>query len=143
VGNLPRGTMTKAGAKIAILNSNEDTVEMLRIHLEAAGMVTVGGHVPDIKRGKLDLQEFVGRHRPAVVVWDIGPPYEENWTFFNLVRTTDAARQVRFVLTTTNRDRLVKVCGDCDPIEIVGKPYDLDQVKKAVENALRGSARKA
>ena len=135
--------MTKNGAKVAILNSSEDTVEMLRIQLENAGMVTVGGHVPDIKRGKLDFQDFVGRHRPDVIVWDIGPPYEENWTFFNLVRTTDAAREVRFVLTTTNRDRLLKVCGDCDPVEIVGKPYDLDQVTKAVQDALGRPARES
>ena len=135
--------MTKSGAKVAILNSSEDTVEMLRIQLENAGMATVGGHVPDIKRGKLDFQDFVGRHRPDVIVWDIGPPYEENWAFFNLVRTTDAAREVRFVLTTTNRDRLLKVCGDCDPVEIVGKPYDLDQVTKAVQDALGRPSRES
>jgi CheY-like chemotaxis protein len=130
-------------AKVAIVNSSEDTVEMLRIQLEGAGMSTVAAHVPDIKRGKLDFQDFIRQHQPDVAVWDIGPPYEENWTFFNLLRTTDAARQVKFIVTTTNRDRLVKVCGDCEPIEIVGKPYDLEQLTSAVRAALGGPSRKA
>jgi two-component SAPR family response regulator len=134
--------LTKSGAKVAIINSNEDTVEMLRIQLETAGMATVGAHVPDIRRGKLDFQEFVRRHRPDVAIWDIAPPYEENWTFFNLLRTTDVAREVKFVVTTTNRERLLQVCGDCEPIEIVGKPYDLEQVTRAVQDALGRTSRK-
>jgi CheY-like chemotaxis protein len=125
------------GARVAVINSNDDTVEMLRIQLESAGMVTVAAHVPDIKRGKLDFQEFVQQHQPAVAVYDIGPPYEENWTFFALLRTTDAARKMGFVVTTTNRERLRQVCGDCDAIEIVGKPYDLQQITDAVLAALR------
>jgi CheY-like chemotaxis protein len=128
--------VTRVGAKVAIINSNEDTVDMLRISLEAAGMVTVSCHVTDIKRGKIDFQDFVRQHQPEAAVYDIAPPYEENWSFFNLLRTTEVARKMKFVLTTTNRDVLLKVCGECDPIEIIGKPYDLEAVTKAVQEAL-------
>lgn len=122
---------------VLIVNSNEDTVEMLRLQIESAGMATVGGHVTDIKRGKLDFQELMHQHKPDVAVWDIGPPYEENWTFWNLLRTTEVAKDLPFVLTTTNRAALLKACGDCDPIEILGKPYDLEEVLKAVQATLR------
>jgi CheY-like chemotaxis protein len=129
--------VTQPPSTVLIANSNEDTVEMLRVHLENAGLATVACHVPDIKRGKLDFQQFLHQHRPEVAVWDISPPYEENWTFWNLLRTTDVARGLPFVLTTTNEARLKQVCGDCEVIEIMGKPYDLDEVVKAVQQALR------
>ena len=130
--------MPNRAPTVMIVNSNEDTVEMLRIHIEGAGMVTVACHVPDIKRGKVDFQDLMQQYKPDVAVWDIGPPYEENWTFWNLLRTTAVAEELPFVLTTTNRAALLKACGgECDPIEIMGKPYDLDEVVKAVQQALK------
>jgi hypothetical protein len=43
---------------------------------------------------------------------------------------------VPFVVTTTNERRLREIVGtDRQVLEIVGKPYDLDQIVKAVEAA--------
>ena len=41
----------------------------------------------------------------------------------------------RFVLTTTNKRALDGMVGSTNTIEIIGKPYDLDQVVKAVKKA--------
>ena len=42
------------------------------------------------------------------------------------------------VLTTTNRQRLDEVIGeDSEAFEIVGKPYDLNQIKGALDIALK------
>ena len=66
---------------IAVLNSNQDVVEMLRTVMEQAGFNTVTTHVPDIKRGEEDFLSFLRKHDPAVIVYDIAPPYRENWNF--------------------------------------------------------------
>src|SRR5262245_4135840 len=121
---------------IAVFNASSDTVDMLRTALEAQGMHTVSGHIGELKKGELDFIEFIEHHRPAVIVYDISPPYETNWTFLRLLRSAKPAQNCRFVLTTTNKPILDELVGQTEAIEIIGKPYDLDRVIDAVRSAL-------
>ena len=89
---------------IAVVNSNEDTVEMLRNCLQLHGFTSiVTGHIHDFKTGVEDFPGFVAQHDPAVLVYDISIPYDRNWTFLRLLLDTDAMRGRKVVLTTTNR----------------------------------------
>jgi DNA-binding response OmpR family regulator len=124
-----------AMATIAIFNSSEDTVEMLRIAFEHAGFQTVGGHVPDVQRGKLDFVEFLRQHDPEVVLIDVSMPYGESWTFVKLLRDTVTLRERAVVLTTTNKAALDDLVGPTDTIEIVGKPYEPEHVVEGVKKA--------
>jgi len=121
---------------IAVFNASNDTVQMLRTVLEAEGLHTVSGHIGELKTGELDFIAFIEHHRPAVIVYDISPPYETNWNFLRLVRSAEPARACRFVLTTTNKPVLDKLVGETEALEIIGKPYDLDRVVAAVRTAL-------
>ena len=121
---------------IAVINSNQDTTEMLREYLQHHGFSSVViGHVTEIKRGQTDFLRFVRTHDPGVFVWDISLPYEENWRFVQLMMAGEPMRGRQLVLTTTNKRALEQLVGPTDAIEIIGKPYDLDFVVKAVKKA--------
>jgi CheY-like chemotaxis protein len=121
--------------KIAVVNSSSAVIDLLRTFLEGEGYETVTLHVEDVQAGNVDLIEFLTRHNPPVVLYDISMPYEQNWNFFKLFRDTEVCRNRRFVITTTNKERLEALVGPTEAIEIVGKPFDLQQVRDAIEGA--------
>jgi len=123
---------------VAIFNTNDDLVELLRVTFERAGLVAVSGHVDDLRRGKLDLGSFIRQHDPQVILYDIPPPYEQHWRFLQVMRDSPEMRDRAFVLTSTNATHVHEVVGTREPIfEIVGKPYDLDRITRAVKEASR------
>jgi response regulator RpfG family c-di-GMP phosphodiesterase len=126
---------------VAVFNASDDVVEMLRMVLEHAGYAVVTGHIDEIKRGKIDLQTFVAQHDPKVIVYDVAPPYERNWIFLEHLRGQDPLKGRQFVLTTTNLARVREAVGTAENIyEIVGKPFDLDAIVRAVKEASRARA---
>jgi DNA-binding response OmpR family regulator len=72
-----------------------------------------------------------------VIVYDIAIPYEENYALFNRLRSRESAKGIPFVLTTTNKKALEKLVGKTPAFEIIGKPFDLDEMIKAVRLASR------
>ena len=123
---------------VALVNASDDTVDMVQRMLGATGVeCLVGCRFADLKRGTVDFGRFVTKHRPDVVIFDISPPYAENWDFFKTLRDGAAMAGRGLVLTTTNKMRLDETVGDdSEAFEIVGKPFDLDQIKSAIHAAL-------
>jgi DNA-binding NarL/FixJ family response regulator len=126
---------------VAIFNSNDDVVEMLRFAIERAGMVVVSRNIDAIRRGQQRLADFVEEHDPSVILYDLVPPYDRSWRFLEHLRDTPSMRGRRFVITSTNAERANAIIGGAEHVlEIVGKPYDIDAVVSAVEAAARGGA---
>lgn len=123
---------------VAVINSNDDVVEMLRLSFEQAGFIVVSAHVDAIKRGQTSLTDFVRAHRPKVIVFDLVPPYDRSYRFVEHLRQTGILDGARFVLTSTNADRAHELARTSEEIfEIMGKPYDLDAITRAVKEASR------
>ena len=123
---------------VAIFNSNDDIVEMLRFALEQAGLIVVSGHVDAIRRGQQRLSDFVEEHNPSAILYDVVPPYDRSWRFLEHLRQTSSLRGRRFVITSTNAQRVREVAGEEHVLEIVGKPHDLEAIVTTVESATRG-----
>src|SRR5687768_8176983 len=126
---------------VAILNSNEDVLEMLRLAIEHSGAFnTVTAHVPEIKRGQEDFLAFLAEHDPAVIIYDLAPPYRENWTFLKLILDTESVKHRHFVLTTANKRLLQEAAGgDVRVLEISEKPYDITAIVDAVKRSVNAA----
>ena len=128
--------MTATPAVVAIFNSSEDTIDLLRFVLERAGFVVVWALTHHLRDAGHELSTFIDDHHPAVIVYDVAPPYESNWNLFLHVSAHPACRSSQFVVTTTNAAHVSRVAGSEQRVfEIAGKPYDLDQIVAAVTAA--------
>ena len=124
---------------VAVVNSSEDTVEMLRTLLEREGWEVVTAHVDDIKRGRYDLLQMLEGRDPRVVIWDVSPPYDQNWTFLKLVRSSRAMDERTVIVTTTNKPALERFVGPTDAVEIFTKPYDVEVLIDRITRTLKAA----
>lgn len=125
-------------ATIAVINSSEDTIELLRVSLEQHGFSSVvAAHVADLRKGRTDFSAFLAAHDPRVLIYDVSIPYDENWDYLQKLLELEEMRGRSVVITTTNREALEKLVGPTNAFEIHGKPYDIEQIVKSVERALQ------
>ncbi len=121
---------------VAIINTSEEVVEFLREALEQDGYAHVAEAVLTFKRGERDVETFLQRHDPDVVIWDIGFPYQKNWAFFTGLRQRGVFDGRGLVLTTTNKQALESFAGPTAVTEIIDKPFALKTLLDAVAAAL-------
>jgi hypothetical protein len=120
---------------VALFNASDDTIDMVQDILKkgAGAQTLVWCHFADLKKGIVDVAKWLRKHNPEVVVFDISPPYDENWKYYKTMRDSDEMRGRGSVLTTTNKDRLDEVLGsDSLALEVVGRTKDLKQIRAEI-----------
>lgn len=125
---------------VALFNASDDTIDMIqKLLTDADGSQTlIWCHFADLKKGIVDFKKYLGKHNPEIVIFDISPPYDENWTFFKTMRDSDAMKGRGMVLTTTNKNRLDEVLGeDSHALEVVGRTEDLQMIDAAIKSEVR------
>lgn len=128
---------------VAIFDASADTLEMLHTAISQEGYRALEGSADVVKSGQLDFVRFLEEHKPDALIWDIAPPYDRNWNFFKLLRTSHLVDRCVIVLTTTNKAHLESMAGhdrDTGAIELVGKPYDIQVIVQSVTRGLQERA---
>ncbi len=120
---------------IAVMNSSRDLVTMLQTALEQDDFRTIT-LVSTIAGGAARPLAFLRTHQPAVAVYSVSPPYRESWDILQEVRRQ--WQDGHFVITTTNLGALRSCAGPADAIELIGTPYDLDEITRALRRVLAG-----
>ena len=132
-------TKTAEGV-MALFNASDDTIDMVQTLLTASGgqQTLIWCHFADLKKGIVDFGKYIDKHNPEVVIFDLSPPYDENWRFFKTMRDAKTMKGRGMVLTTTNKARLDEVLGeDSHALEVVGRPTDLQQIDAAIKAETR------
>ena len=131
---------TSAPHTVAIFDASADTLDMIATALSEEGYRPLEGAADVVKSGQMDFVAFLTEHKPDALIWDIAPPYDRNWHFFKLLRTSRLLDHCVIVLTTTNKQQLELLAGqdrDTGAIELVGKPYDIQAIVDAVTHGLQ------
>src|SRR5687767_3922783 len=127
---------TGAPMVVAVVNTNPDLVRLLRVALEAAGFVVLIIHIEDIKLGTTDVDMLLQQHNPKVIVYDVAPPYDQNWRFLDHLRTATDFRGRQFVLTSVNVNALQRIVGIDEAVhKVIGKSEYIGEIVQAVRDA--------
>ena len=128
-------TQTAEGV-VALFNASDDTIDMIQKLLTASdsGQTLIWCHFADLKKGIVNFDKYIAKHNPEIVIFDLSPPYDENWRYFKTMRDNKIMQRRGIVLTTTNKARLDEVLGeDSHALEVVGRTKDLREIDAAIK----------
>ena len=131
-----------ASGIVALFNASDDTIDMVQKLLTNSGrdQTLIWCHFADLRKGIVNFDGYIHDHNPEVVIFDLSPPYDENWQFFKTMRDSTLMNGRGIVLTTTNKDRLDEVLGrDSKALEVVGRTEDLQQIDEAIASETKKS----
>ncbi len=131
--------MTVGSAPIvAVINMHIEIVDMLQMALQDEGFRSVGKTIPELERSEQSLLNFLDEHDPRVIIYDVSPPYPQNWERFQVAREVALFRGRHVVLTTTDPDALERLIGPTESYPIFSKPFELDTLIQAIRRFVEG-----
>lgn len=77
-----------------------DTMSIVQEMLKERGIKCSRVVITDLQRGKIDVLEYIAKETPDVILYDIAPPYQENWNYFKFLRK--AFPEIDFIVTTSS-----------------------------------------
>lgn len=126
---------TMVEIKVAVLNTSKEITEMLAEVLQGEGFVTCTMFTYKFKNHEKEFDTYIRENNPDVILYDIALPYEDNYSLFKKLVAREVVKDIPFVLTTTNKEVLESLVGKTWTHELVGKPYDLQEIVDAIKKA--------
>jgi CheY-like chemotaxis protein len=123
---------------VVVLNSNDDLLVLLAEISESVGFEVVTAHTMEIGREVEAIRDFLRRHNPRVVVYDVSPPYPDNWDLYRKLHDAEVRGGTgrHFVVTTPNKAALEDHVGATSAIELVGDRVDRAAIARAIQQAM-------
>ena len=128
---------TRRRLRLALLNDNQRVLRMLCDWFKQHGHHCVTAVVADFPRAHEDVPQFIHKHGPDVVVYDVAMPYASSWDLLDAIRSDPSLTAQPFVVTTPNKKKLEEAVGETSALELAGLTTDLRRILKAVEAAGR------
>jgi hypothetical protein len=91
---------------VAIFNTSEDTIDMLRVVLEQASCIVVAAFTHYLRDGKLDFEHFMQEHQPGSSSTTSRHRMSRAGVCFSTFTGRPACRDVPFVVTTNNASQV-------------------------------------
>lgn len=115
---------------VLLVNRDSDILSVLKDNLEEHGHVVDTCHEPGSDAHFVALVHGLD---PDVIVWDICPPYRENWERFLRMRACDHMRHWPFICMTTSQTMLEEIDREVDVA--MSMPLKLDDLLHAIDTA--------
>lgn len=128
--------MVDGPIKVLVIDDDPDTVEMIRLGLEADGMKVLSAS--DGAAG----MEVLAREHVDVVVLDIMMPRVDGWMTLMDIRGNPATEDVPIIMLTAKTQDLAKILAFKQGVQqYVTKPFNLMELSARVESLARGHRR--
>ena len=124
--------------RLVVLNDSVPVLKMLCKSLTERGHHCNTALLAETSQAQDDVGRLIQKHRPAVVIYDVGMPYSSSWDLLEVIRTAPALQSQAFVITTPSKRKLEQAVGPTSAFEIGGADSDLRRVLTAVEAAADG-----
>lgn len=127
-----------AGTTLLLLNSHQDTIDLLSDWFAAQGAIVHYARTLELCRQSDKARALLEAIRPHVILFDLAVPYRQNWECLQRMMAAHAFDAIPVILTTANRRALDELVGPTDAFEILGTPHDLWQLQDLIEWRLAG-----
>jgi DNA-binding response OmpR family regulator len=119
--------------RIAVFNGEVDILAALKDVLEQEGYEVRCGLETDVVEGKLDIHCFMEEFRPSLIVWDLAPCYKGGVSYLIEIKQKLGLPDTCIILTSTNPKALVEYKLEGASVELLRKPFDIDDILNTVK----------
>ena len=124
--------------RLVVLHDSAPVLTMLCQWLEQHGHYCHTALLADMPRAHEEIGQLIRKHRPDVVIYDVGMHYDSSWDLLEAIRMSPALQSQPFVITTPDKGKLEHAVGATPAIEMGGRDTDLRRLLEAVEAAADG-----
>lgn len=119
--------------RVLAVNTDNGVLALIASALQALGCETVTVRLADLN-AEGGLLAYVAKLLPDAIVYDVGPPYVENWTRLEGVLASGTVTAPVIVTSTDPQALEAHVQGRV--AGLVGKPFEIDALASSVRAAL-------